>query len=225
MIHVLVICDDLWHPGEIVVRGVDALDAPDMDFDVVMDAKDSLHAADLDRYQVIMNCKCNNITAANTAPWFDPGVTEVGPAELENYVRQGGGFLSVHSGNAFYRDNDCPAYIAFVGNYFVQHPPRCDVQVTPEPGHPITRDIQPFTIRDEHYEIKTVAEDITPILYTCSAAGGRQLGGYVREMGRGRLCVLTPGHTFSVWRNGDYQQLLRQAIRWCAGQDGEAESR
>lgn len=192
-----------------------------MAFDFVMDAKDSLTPHELDRYRVIVNCKCNNISAANTAPWFEPGVTEVGPGELEHYVRQGGGFLSVHSGNAFYRDNDCPAYTAFVGNYFVQHPPRCDVQVIPEPGHPITRGLRPFTIRDEHYEIQATAKDIVPILYTCSDAGGRQLGGYVREMGEGRLCVLTPGHTLSVWKDRDYQQLLLRAIHWCAKHDRE----
>lgn len=213
---VLVICDDLWHPGEIIVQGMKSFRVPGIDFDIVMDAKDSLMPEDLKRYSVIMNCKCNNISGANTAPWFDPGVTEVGPAEFDKYVRQGGGFLSVHSGNAFYRENDCQEYIDFVGNYFVQHPPRCQVTVIPAGDHPITRDISPFTIRDEHYEIKTVVDGIIPILYTSSEAGGRQLGGYVREIGKGRICVLTPGHTLSVWRDPHYQKLLTQAICWCA---------
>lgn len=217
---VLVICDDLWHPGEVVVRGLSSLSAPGISFDIVMDAKDILTPEYLELYPVIMNCKCNNISAANTAPWFDPGVTEVGPAEFEMYVRRGGGFLSVHSGNAFYEENDCQEYVRFVGNYFVQHPPRCDVEVTAAGDHPITRGLQPFTIRDEHYEIQTVVDDFTPILYTKSAVGGRQLGGYVRELGEGRLCVLTPGHILSVWQNPHYQDLLLRAIRWCAKRDG-----
>lgn len=216
MIRALVICDDLWHPGEVIVKGLESFPPSEVRFDIVMDAKDMLSREMLDEYQVIINCKCNNISAANTAPWFEDGVTEVGPGEFEDYVRAGGGFLAVHSGNAFYRENDCWPYIEFVGNYFVKHPPRCAVQVIPEGEHPITQGLNPFTIRDEHYEIAIVAEDAEPFLYTESETGGRQIGGYVRSMGRGRLCVLAPGHILSVWQNEDYQNLFLNAVRWCA---------
>ncbi len=219
---VLVLCDDLWHPAEVVVQGVRALPAQHIQFDFVMDAKDVLTEKRLQLYDVIMNCKCNQITAANTAPWFHEGVTEVGPQQLQEYVRRGGGFLSVHSGNAFYEKDDCEEYIRFVGNYFVQHPPRCEVQVVPQGKHPITEGIEPFSIRDEHYEIRTVCDDLTPILYTNSQQGGCQLGGYTRQIGKGRLCVLTPGHILDVWQTPQYQKLLLQALRWCANlKEGE----
>lgn len=85
---VLVLCDDLWHPAEVVVQGVRALPAQHIQFDFVMDAKDILTEKRLQLYDVIMNCKCNQITAANTAPWFHEGVTEVGPQQLQEYVRR-----------------------------------------------------------------------------------------------------------------------------------------
>ena len=215
-IQVLVIYDDYWHPAEVISKGLKTFSPPDITLDFVRDAKDILTVARIRKYDVIMNCKCNNITAANTHPWSDAGVTEVGPSEFAAYVRSGGGFLSVHSGNAFYRENDCPEYIDFVGNYFVKHPPRCDILVSPAGAHPITDGIQPFTIRDEHYEIFVTAPDAHQILKTESAPGGCQNGGYVRSMGDGRLCVLTPGHIQDVWENQHYRQLLASAIRWCA---------
>ena len=208
MIKALVICDDLWHPGEVIVKGLESFPASEVRFDIVMDAKDILTRELLEEYSVIINCKCNSITAANTHPWFEAGVTEVMPEDFEDYVRRGGGFLSVHSGNAFYRENDCWPYIEFVGNYFVQHPPRCPVRVIPTGEHPITEGIDPFTVRDEHYEIRVIAEDAEQILCTESEAGGRQTGGYVRKIGQGRLCVLTPGHILSVWQNESYQRLF-----------------
>ena len=217
IIKVLVLCDDYWHPGEVIVRGLETFREPDLALDFVMDAKDILTPEGIRAYDVIMNCKCNNITAANPHPWFDPGVTEVGPKELEAFVREGKGFLSVHSGNAFKKENDCPEYVAFVGNYFITHPPRCAVRVLPRGAHPITEGTAPFTIRDEHYQLGITADDAQVILETVSETGGTQVGGYVRTLGLGRLCVLTPGHILAVWRHPDYRRLLARALRWCAG--------
>ena len=38
---------------------------------------------------------------------------------------------------------------------------------------------------------------------------------YVRTQGKGRVCVLTPGHTHDVWGNSHFQVLLENAVRWC----------
>lgn len=216
-IRVLVLYGDYWHPAEVIRRGLESFREEDICLDFMTDAKDMLTVPMLDQYDVIMNCKCNQLNEGNQHTWFDPGVTEVGPEELEAFVRSGRGFLSVHSGNAFYAENDSPEYIAFVGNYFVKHPPRCDVQVSPCGDHPITEGLAPFTIRDEHYEITVTAPDARQILRTESETGGVQNGGYVREIGNGRLCVLTPGHILSVWEHPSFRRLLARSIRWCAG--------
>ncbi len=215
-IRVLVICGDYWHPAEVIRRGLETFREEDIQLDFMTDAKDMLTVPMLRQYDVIMNCKCNQLTESNQHTWFENGVTEVGPKEFEAYVRAGGGFLSVHSGNAFQKENDCPEYIDFVGNYFVQHPPRCEVRVTPISAHPIVLGMKPFTIRDEHYELDITATDAQHLLKTESATGGVQSGGYIRVMDDGRLCVLTPGHVLSVWEHPSFRELLARAIRWCA---------
>ncbi len=216
-IKVLVICGDYWHPAEVIRRGLETFREEDIHLDFITDAKDMLTVPMINRYDVIMNCKCNQLSEGNQHSWFDKGVTEVGVEELESFVRSGKGFLSVHSGNAFFAENDCPEYIDFVGNFFVRHPPRCEIRVIPCADHPIVKGLEPFTIRDEHYELTVTAKDVQHILRTESETGGVQTGGYVRNIGDGRLCVLTPGHILAVWENPTYRTILARAIRWCAG--------
>ena len=120
---ILVLCDDKWHPAEVVEKGMAFLTEEGFELDFVKDAKDILTPEMLRRYPLIVNAKGNVLNCGNDAPWFDNGVTEVGPKELKSYVEQGGGFLSIHSGNSFTAD-ECREYTEFVGNSFVTHPAR-----------------------------------------------------------------------------------------------------
>lgn len=83
---ILLICDDLWHPAEVLRRGLADMDRAKFQLDFVMTAKDILTPELLREYPVIINAKGNAVNAANTAPWFEPTVTEVGPAEFREYV-------------------------------------------------------------------------------------------------------------------------------------------
>lgn len=218
MVDVLLLCDDVWHPVEVIRRGLEDVQDKEFHFDIVCTAKDILTPEMISRYPVIMNCKGNAISAANSEPWFEEGVTEVTVKEFAEYVKAGGGFLSVHAGNTARRDN-CSEYVDFVGNSFVTHPPRCEVKVTVEKEHPITEGVTDFVLRDEHYELADLAEDIDVFLKSSSEKGGTQIAGYTRVLGEGKICVLTPGHTLSVWQDEMFRKLLFNAIRWAMGKD------
>lgn len=219
MKQILVLCDDIWHPAEVIQRGLCDLQDKEFHFDFVCDAKDILTPEMIARYPLIMNCKGNELTSGNNQPWFEDGVTEVGPKEFEEYVKAGGGFLSVHAGNTACL-NGGEDYVAFVGNRFVTHPPRCEVKITVEQEHPITEGITDFVIRDEHYELTDIAKDAEVLLNAHSEMGGTQVAGYVRTMGEGRICALTPGHILTVWQNEMFRKLLFNAIRWTMRKDG-----
>jgi type 1 glutamine amidotransferase len=211
---ILVLCDDFWHPAEVIKRGLGSIKTDAFAFDFVCDAKDILYPEMLERYGAIMNCKGNVLTGANNAAWFDDGVTEVGVKELEAYVRAGHGFLSVHSGNTA---KEGSAYGDFVGNIFKGHPPRCGIKVEITGNHPIVKGVENFTIRDEHYALDCLATDMVELFRTTSETGGNQMGGYTREIGKGRLCVMTPGHILTVWEHPAYQKLILNALTWCVG--------
>ncbi|MDR2020168.1 MAG: ThuA domain-containing protein [Treponema sp.] len=215
MINVLVLCDDYWHPAEVIKRGLRNFKSSPFAFDFVMDAKDILTPRMLKYYPAIINCKGNNLNSANSAPWFEDGVTETGVKDFRDYVCGGGGFLSIHAANTAKKGEE---YGEFVGNIFLGHPPRCEIDVIISGTHPIVRGVENFSIRDEHYQLDYFATDAVELFFTSSEAGGRQIGGYAREMGKGRLCVMTPGHILSVWEHPSFQQLLLNALHWCTKQ-------
>lgn len=211
---VLVLCDDFWHPAEVIERGFRCISQDEFSFEFVTDPKDILTPEMISEFPVIANCKADQLNGANKATWFDPGVTEVGVEEFNDYIMEGGGFLSLHSANTA-KDKGA-GYGLFAGNVFLGHPPRCPVEVKICGPHPIVEGVSDFAIRDEHYQIDCFAENCGLLFKTVSESGGTQVGGYALERGKGRLCVMTPGHILSVWQSPGYQRLLMNALRWCA---------
>lgn len=217
MIRVLVISGDYWHPTEIVRRGLEELpDAGDFDFEFITDAKDILTPDMLEEYDVIVSAKMDNVSEGNQHEWFQQNVNEVMPAELRSWTAKGHGFLALHGGTAFYKE-DQSGYVDFVGCYFVQHPDRCEINITIDAEHPVTRGVPPFTCRDEHYQLAPVADDLQVLCTSHSATGGDQLAAYVRQIGEGRLCMLAPGHILQTFRNPAYQKMISNALHWLAG--------
>lgn len=210
---ILVLCDDLWHPAEIIKRGLALLPREKYRFDVVKTAKDILTPARIADYPLILCCKSNCVNQGNSAPWFEAGVTEVMPEDFEHYVRAGGGFLAVHSGLAY---RDTPGMNALLGSEFNGHPPRCRVAWrVSNPDHPVARGVTGFACRDEHDRIGLTDPQAERFLESESDAGGVQPAGYTRLLNRGRLCALTPGHTMAVWEQPMFLRLLQNAMAWC----------
>ena len=59
--------------------------------------------------------------------------------------------------------------------------------------------------------------NIDIFMKSISKKGGEQIAGYTKELGKGRICVLTPGHILDVWRKHEYLKLVYNAIEWSAG--------
>ena len=214
---VLLLCDDTWHPAEIIERGLRSMNTEDMEFDIVKTAKDILTPEFVRSYDAVVNCHGDSINASNPNPWFEKGVTEFGAEEFKAYVEQGGALVVVHSGLTVAGDkHPFPAYTDVVGSYFVSHAPRELAYVRITKRNEITNGVNDFCERDEHYQLMYTADDIEPFMETESAHGGTNVSGYTRIYGKGRVAVLTPGHTLAVWENPDFRKLLKNAIRWAA---------
>ncbi len=223
MANILVICGDIWHPAEVIKSGFSCLTELYDQMTFMEDAKDMLTAADLAAYDLVICCKGNHVTGGNSVPWFEEGVNECTPRDFEQYVRQGGGFLAVHAGCSFSEKHmqenclaPCREYIDFVGCRFVTHPPRCPVTYrVVDREHPVTAGVEDFCERDEHYQIDLTAADARILMESSSQSAAAMPAAYVREMGRGRLCALIPGHIRAVWQHPAFQKLMTNAIHWC----------
>lgn len=218
---VLFIYDDIWHPAEVIDRGLKSFgnQLEGMEFDMVMCAKDILTPEMIRMYDVIVSAKGNAINASNVNPWFEETVTEVMPRDFEAYVREGGSFLALHAANAV-TEKGCKEYTDFVGCSFVTHPLRCMVHYEPVGNHPVLEGVGPFSQRDEHY-IVDLQEGVVPFLKSTSEPGGEHVAGYEKTIGKGKVLSLMPGHTLAVWQDPDFQKLLVNCIRYLGNKVSE----
>ena len=212
MLKVLVLCGDYWHPAEIVKLGMKPLE-DQFSITYIQDAKDTLTIEFIKSFQIIVCCKGNHINEANSNEWFEENVTEVMPEDFREWVGEGHGLLFVHAGNTYKKGEGLSE---LSGNYFIGHPPRCEMRVELL-EHPVTEGIENFTIRDEQCQIEVTENDAEIFLKTYSRQGGEQTGGYTRFIGAGRICILTPGHIWDVWHRQEYMLLIKNAIEWCGG--------
>lgn len=205
---ILVICDDRWHPASVVREGLTPLAGAGFSFDFVERAND-WSAEAMGEYPLVLFTKANNAAADDETPWVDEKVEQA----FVHYVQRGGGLLVVHSGTAGYRETT--TLRALFGGVFTRHPKQCPVEVQPLKGHPLCRDSAAFKLVDEHYFMELDDEGADVFMQTQSEHG-TQPGGWTRSKGRGKVCVLSPGHNLEVWLHPSYQALLSNAIHFCA---------
>lgn len=203
---VLVFCDDRWHPASIVKSGLDPLAGDGFEFTYIEDMAD--WTPDMIKgFPVVILAKSNNVSSTDTTEW----ATEEAQSVFESYVRNGGGLLAVHSGTAGYKE--AKTISDMLGGVFSHHPEQCPVTIEVIAPHKITNGFEPFTLKDEHYFMEVVNEDLYVFLVSKSQHGS-QPAGWVRNHGKGKVCVLTPGHNVEVWLHPSFQLLLRNSIHW-----------
>ena len=213
---ILVLCGDKWHRAQTARDGLKPLEAAGFTFDFIEDMSAGL-PDDLIPYPAIILTKINHISPTNEQPWMTPASASV----LCRYVQEGGGLLVVHSGSVGYDSHK--AFRSLLGGVFVSHPEQTSVTVELNSQHFLVSHHCSFHGKDEHYvmdmetETKGQERKREMLLSTSSKDGVNLPGGWTREEGKGRVCVLTPGHNVEIWLEPTYQHLLRAALQWCAG--------
>ena len=86
-------------------------------------------------------------------------------------------------------------------------------------AHPVTRGVETFFVADEQHTPPYDEGRVHLLLRNRSDAGQTAAAGWVREIGRGRLCHLANGHTLEALLHPMYQKLMRNAVRWCTQMD------
>jgi len=222
----LLLCDDRYHPGDIPTKGVAPLQEKGYSIDIIHDAND-FTAESLSSYDVVIMSKCDHVTLQDNSSWK----TDAIQAAFVQYVENGGGLLVTHSGLVAGESDNTGVLDMLIGSRFFYHPNNSQVTAKPLKPHPITTGVGMFTEEDEHYRLEILADDIDILAASYSPPQGDPAkyvaepymndpgciapAAYVRTQGKGRVCVLTPGHTHDVWGNSDFQVLLENAVRWC----------
>jgi type 1 glutamine amidotransferase len=188
-------------------KGLVALEKFGFEFDWIKNAYD-WPAKRMAEYPVVVLTKSNNISSTDETPWM----TETIQQAFVAYVQSGKGLLVLHSGTADYQN--AKTLRALMGGVFREHPDQCPVRVEPLEGHPLTEGSQAFTLMDEHY-LMDFDDNQADVFLVTKSVHGTQPGGWTRTVGKGRVCILTPGHNLDVWQHASYQVLMLNALRWC----------
>ena len=133
---------------------------------------------------------------------------------VADFVEQGGAFLNLHNSLGLYP----PAgpYLKLVGGRYIGHGPyeRFRVEVV-DPDHPITEGVSDFTTADEqHSPVIYDESQVHMILESRMDNGTAVPAGWVREVGKGRVCHLASGHPAEPLFHPMYQRLMKNAVRW-----------
>ena len=124
---VLLVCDDMWHPADVIERGLRSMDWEDMEFDVVKTARDILSPSFVSRYDVLVNCagiqRRNELEDFTIEDWdqvIEVNLTaswELGQMEARKMIEQGRGgkIINIASMLSFFGGFRIPAYSASKG--------------------------------------------------------------------------------------------------------------
>ncbi len=154
--------------------------------------------------------------------------TEKQKLAFQKYIRNGGGFIGIHSANAVERD--WPWYWALVGGKFVRHAPHqeFDVVIT-DANHPSTEFLgKKWTVNDECYYSNNLNPDIHVLLSADlttvkdkkkSEYPNNIFGNYFplcwsHEFDGGRQWYTALGHDAKTYNDPTFRKHLRGGILW-----------
>jgi uncharacterized protein len=172
-------------------------------FDVTMsDDLADLNADNLADYDAVVNF----------TTFLEP--TDEQTDALLSAVEAGLGFVGIHGATATFWNQ--PRYLDMIGGKFIVHD--AFKQFTVNIGtarevetHPITADMEDFTIEDELY---IVEGDLTQWHILARAEGHPIV--YTKMWGKGRVYSNALGHDNRALENASFQKLVRRGVAWVA---------
>jgi len=88
--------------------------------------------------------------------------------------------------------------------------------VYPVGNHPIIRNVQRFTVRDEKYKNVWQAKNITPVLQTDDSDSDKVVG-WVGPHPKAKLFAFMLGHSAEAHAHAMYRKIVHNAVLWAAG--------
>jgi len=212
---VFVLLHDYWHPRNTIEPLLKELFPADKYFLTVTEDP-NYPTAYFKAPDLLVNFKDGIAnTSIPTTNWYNDNWSFMAPMAI---AQQGMGYLAVHCGTANV-PQDHPMFTKVLRARFLNHPPICPVTFEPKVQHPILDGVESFTTDDEHYIIDLAPEEKTCILATSTSQHGQQPALWAHEMGKGRVCGVTPGHRENTLLHPMYVKLLKNAVEWCIRKD------
>ena len=147
---------------------------------------------------------------------FHDDLTPAREKGLLEFVRNGGGFVGIHSAADSFRGSR--AYVDMLNGEFLTHPEHHEFKVTvADKDHFLTTRVPDFSVYDEMYHLQSFDPAKCRVLAQTQWQGKQMPMAYARNYGQGRVVYLANGHTQQAWKHPEFQKLLIRAIAWGAG--------
>ena len=140
-------------------------------------------------------------------------MTDAQQQAIWDFVHNGGGFLALHNAQGIYPPGGL-YYKLFGGDYGGHPKPYLFTVRIDDKTHPVTAGVEDFEIFDEHHTVKYYLDREHLLMRTMARDNLAAPGGWWREMGKGRFCYMSPGHTPDALGHSMMQRLIRNAMNW-----------
>jgi hypothetical protein len=130
-----------------------------------------------------------------------------------DFVDRGGGFLALHNAQGIYPPGGL-YYKLFGGDYGGHPKPYMFTVRIENKDHPVTAGVEDFEIFDEQHTVKYYLDREHLLLRSIARDNLAAPAGWWRELGKGRFCYLSPGHTPEALGHPMMQRLIRNAANW-----------
>jgi len=196
-----------FHPTETSGHELASMLASDGRFELVM-------TRDLETLTTLVNGEFAAVVVYTTG--FEQELTPAREQGLLTFIRNGGGFLGIHSAADSFRGSR--AYIEMLGSEFLTHPHHHEFTVAiADKGHFITQRVPDFAVFDEMYHLQNFDPSSVTVLATTIWQNQKMAMAYAKPYGTGRVVYLANGHTPHAWRHPDFRKLVLRGVAWAAG--------
>ncbi len=149
-----------------------------------------------------------NPEASKVDNWLNPTLEKL----ICDYVKQGGGWISWHSGLASYTDNK--ALLEMTHGHFIHHPEAHQlVRYRVVSKENLMDSSYDFAILDEHYFVQC-DEEQTSVFLRSESVDGASIAGWHHSYGEGRVVCLTPAHLKEGLLHPSMTRMLAQVMKW-----------
>jgi scyllo-inositol 2-dehydrogenase (NADP+) len=137
---------------------------------------------------------------------------------LLDFVRNGGGFVGIHSATDSFRGSR--AFVEMINGEFLHHPEHHEFNINiVDKTHYLTTRMPDWSVFDEMYHLQNYDPAKCTVLAQTQWQGKQMPMAFVRNYGAGRVAYLANGHTMQCWKHPEFQKLLIRAIAWASGSE------
>lgn len=191
----------------------------------VVSSKESSVLTDLDLSTfdvVVFNNNCGN-----KGPTMKPAEQKA----LQEFIRNGGGFLGVHTAGALWKEGGAfqAWYEGLIGARQVRHPKVQRARLVVEDRtHPATQHLpEEWFVTDEWHIFSSNPREKVNVLISLDersyqGKANQKMGGdhpfvWYQEYDGGRSFFTSLGHTKGIYSNPDFEKLIQGAVLWTSG--------